>query len=41
MSELTRREAVLPIPALNIINGGKHAGTEIAFQEYQILPINF
>ncbi|HNV01110.1 MAG TPA: phosphopyruvate hydratase [archaeon] len=41
MSELTFKEAVLPIPALNIINGGKHAGNEIAFQEYQILPINF
>lgn len=41
MSELSFREAVLPVPALNIINGGKHAGNEIAFQEYQILPIDF
>ena len=26
MSELISREAMLPVPALNIINGGKHAG---------------
>uniref|UniRef100_A0A0C9QQG5 phosphopyruvate hydratase n=1 Tax=Wollemia nobilis TaxID=56998 RepID=A0A0C9QQG5_9CONI len=30
---------VLPVPAFNIINGGKHAGNKLAFQEFMILPI--
>ncbi len=29
----------LPIPAFNIINGGKHAGNQLDIQEYMILPI--
>ncbi len=28
----------LPTPALNIINGGKHAGNNLDIQEYMILP---
>jgi len=28
----------LPIPAFNIINGGKHAGNKLDIQEYMILP---
>ncbi|MDI6591645.1 MAG: phosphopyruvate hydratase [Patescibacteria group bacterium] len=28
----------LPIPCLNIINGGAHAGNELDFQEFMILP---
>lgn len=28
----------LPIPSLNILNGGKHAGNNLAFQEYMIQP---
>jgi len=32
------KKLLLPVPALNIINGGKHAGTRLAFQEYMILP---
>lgn len=28
----------MPIPFLNIINGGAHAGTELAFQEFLIVP---
>ncbi len=31
----------LPIPCFNIINGGKHAGNNLAFQEYMIIPIRF
>ncbi len=30
----------LPIPQLNIINGGKHAGMENDVQEHMILPVN-
>lgn len=29
----------MPIPAFNIINGGKHAGNKLDFQEYMILPV--
>ncbi len=29
---------MLPVPSLNIINGGEHAGNKIACQEFMILP---
>ncbi|KAI9569471.1 Enolase, C-terminal TIM barrel domain-containing protein [Boletus coccyginus] len=29
---------VLPCPALNVINGGSHAGNKLAFQEFMLLP---
>jgi enolase len=29
---------VLPVPSLNIINGGAHAGNQLEFQEFMILP---
>ena len=29
---------VLPVPSLNIINGGEHAGNKLAMQEFMILP---
>jgi len=32
-------ELTLPVPAFNIINGGKHAGNNLAFQEFMILPV--
>ncbi|NVM54751.1 MAG: phosphopyruvate hydratase [Candidatus Helarchaeota archaeon] len=32
---------LLPIPMANIINGGKHAGNDLAIQEFMVLPINF
>ena len=30
---------ILPTPCFNVINGGKHAGNELAFQEFMIIPI--
>ncbi|HEY2783993.1 MAG TPA: phosphopyruvate hydratase [Fimbriiglobus sp.] len=30
---------VLPIPMMNVINGGKHADNTIDFQEFMILPV--
>ena len=41
ISDLSKREASLPVPVLNIINGGVHAGNNLDFQEYQIMPIKF
>lgn len=32
-------ELGLPVPSFNIINGGKHAGNNLAFQEFMILPV--
>ncbi len=29
---------VLPVPCFNIINGGRHAGNKLDFQEYMLLP---
>ena len=36
---LNKNANVLPIPFMNIINGGKHAGNELAIQEFMIAPI--
>ncbi|MHA1214699.1 MAG: phosphopyruvate hydratase [Candidatus Hodarchaeales archaeon] len=33
-------EFILPVPCLNVINGGKHGGNDIAFQEFMILPVD-
>jgi enolase len=32
------KQLVLPVPSLNVINGGSHAGNKLAFQEFMILP---
>ncbi|CAO1621072.1 unnamed protein product [Sympodiomycopsis kandeliae] len=29
---------ILPAPAMNVINGGSHAGNKLAFQEFMIVP---
>lgn len=34
-----REQYLLPIPSCNIINGGEHAGNDLAIQEFMILPI--
>ncbi|MFW9778050.1 MAG: phosphopyruvate hydratase [Candidatus Heimdallarchaeota archaeon] len=34
-----KTDFVLPVPSLNVINGGKHGGNEIAFQEFMIMPV--
>ena len=30
---------LLPVPMLNVLNGGKHAGTKLSPQEFMIMPI--
>src|SRR5574341_713919 len=32
------KKFTMPVPAFNIINGGKHAGNKLDFQEYMIMP---
>jgi enolase len=31
----------LPVPLMNIINGGVHAGNELSFQEFMVAPVGF
>ena len=35
------RKPSLPMPLMNIINGGKHAGNDLSFQEFMVLPAGF
>nr|AVI57696.1 enolase B [Taenia crassiceps] len=37
MAGVTR--VTLPVPAFNVINGGKHAGNKLPMQEFMILPV--
>jgi enolase len=42
ISELAGRPTdrfVLPVPSFNVINGGSHAGNQLACQEFMILPV--
>ncbi|MFA6269474.1 MAG: phosphopyruvate hydratase [archaeon] len=34
------KEVILPVPSFNVINGGKHAGNELAMQEFMILSVD-
>ena len=33
------RPAILPVPQMNLINGGQHASNNLSIQEYHLLPI--
>ncbi len=35
------RKPLLPLPLMNIINGGKHAGNDLSFQEFMAIPAGF
>jgi len=35
------RKPNLPMPLMNIINGGKHAGNNLSFQEFMVIPAGF
>ncbi|MFX1479191.1 MAG: phosphopyruvate hydratase [Promethearchaeota archaeon] len=35
----TREDFLLPLPSCNILNGGEHAGNNLAVQEFMVLPI--
>ncbi len=34
-------DLIIPVPMLNVINGGQHADNDVDFQEFMILPIGF
>ena len=35
------KDVVLPVPMMNIINGGAHADNNVDFQEFMVLPVGF
>ena len=35
------KKFILPVPQLNVLNGGKHAGKEADIQEHLLMPIKF
>ena len=32
------KEVIMPVPVFTIINGGRHAGNKLAFQEFMLMP---
>ncbi|MFA6423327.1 MAG: phosphopyruvate hydratase [Patescibacteria group bacterium] len=36
-----RLKQSLPIPILNVINGGKHAKNDLTYQEFSLMPVGF
>ena len=34
-----RSEYLIPVPSLNVLNGGKHADNNVDFQEFMIVPV--
>ncbi|HLC93140.1 MAG TPA: phosphopyruvate hydratase [archaeon] len=39
--QMNNRSFVMPVPQMNVINGGKHAGRENDIQEHMLMPIDF
>lgn len=39
LQSMSQKKLSLPVPCFNVINGGKHAGTKLPFQEYMLLPV--
>lgn len=37
--EKSAKQYLIPVPMSNVINGGKHAGGDLAIQEFMILPV--
>ncbi|GAB1408191.1 phosphopyruvate hydratase [Thermomonas brevis] len=41
LSTITSADVSLPVPMMNIINGGAHADNNVDFQEFMVLPVGF
>merc|ERR1740117_544679 len=39
LSQKPTDKFIMPVPSLNVINGGSHAGNRLACQEFMILPV--
>ena len=38
-SIIDREEYIMPVPMMNVLNGGAHADNKIDFQEYMLMPV--
>ena len=41
LATITESDVSLPVPMMNIINGGAHADNNVDFQEFMVLPVGF
>ena len=41
LATITTADVALPVPMMNIINGGAHADNNVDFQEFMVLPVGF
>ncbi len=41
LADSAEAEVALPVPMMNIINGGAHADNNVDFQEFMVLPVGF
>jgi enolase len=41
LSTISQSSISLPVPMMNIINGGAHADNNVDFQEFMVLPVGF
>ncbi len=41
LSDIAESDVSLPVPMMNIINGGAHADNNVDFQEFMVLPVGF
>lgn len=41
LADIAEADVSLPVPMMNIINGGAHADNNVDFQEFMILPVGF
>ncbi len=41
LSDTAEADVRLPVPMMNIINGGAHADNNVDFQEFMVLPVGF
>ena len=41
LSTISESDVSLPVPMMNIINGGAHADNNVDFQEFMVLPVGF
>ena len=41
LSTIATADVSLPVPMMNIINGGAHADNNVDFQEFMVLPVGF
>lgn len=41
LASSTKRRALLPVPLVNVLNGGAHADNQLEIQEFMLVPVRF